>query len=196
VKKSSLLFFFIILLTLSTFVFTTDAYGQSSWTPTTDEATILDQQIDLSLDLLYDYLPPDYFAFATREALACHLSIHVAPLDNPNLIGSNNRGLEYLMFGAYESDITLNSTWYSSWEVANFQIIVHELVHAGATGTGNDAQGYSKLKEVNAHKREAEYWRDKNPKPARDNTGGPCACWATYDIVFNKDGTQRTQSAM
>ena len=106
--------------------------------------------------------------------------------------------LASLPAGKVARTITYSSgTWevlvgeLSTWEAVNVENLVHELAHKGAGGTGNDAKGYDKTKEVNARKREAEAWRDAADNPDRDS-GQDQGCGATYDMVFNKNGTQRS----
>lgn len=164
----------------------------TEWNPAPTEATLFLQKSDIPLCLLYLWLPQDYYDFYTKEAISCRLKVIVGPMDNSRVIGNAEGLRDYLVFGNYKWTVTLNNIYYSSWEAANFQIIAHELTHCGAKGTGTDAQGDKQMNEVGARIREAEYWKDIQPKPPRDTTKGPCDCWANYDIVFNKDGTQKS----
>ena len=147
----------------------------------TAEWQTLQNKIDWSLVTIP--LPQDVVDFITREALACRLSMRVATLE-ANVIAQ-------MLYWASTSTREITLSEVSTWDAVGAQHIVHELAHAGAKGTGNDAQGYNKQKEVNARKREAEYWKDATPKPARDSEAG-FNCWANYDTVFNADGTQRS----
>lgn len=190
-RKLLIVLLFLLLIAAS------NAYG-GTYTPQTDDewTTLADKLGDkLFCSILFnDKLPQDYVDFVTREALACRLRITYTTLE-ANEIGYTTIFRDYIFWGP--KNIYMNNSWYSTWEVANLQIVLHELAHQGAGGTGNDAQGYDKTKEVNARKREAEYWRDIQPKPARGGQD-PLAtqCWLNYDLVFNSNGTQKSHDSI
>lgn len=140
-------------------------------------------KVDFDLQDLIPNLPQSYQDFVTKEAPSCTLSIREGTLEP----GTVALARHYLISDTWEVIVGELSTW----ESVNIENLVHELTHAGANGTGTDSYDYNQNGEVNSRKKEAESWKNAASKPSRDS-GQDQGCWATYDMVFNSSGTQRS----
>ncbi len=120
-----------------------------------------------------------YAKFASMEAKACHLIIRTGTLD------ANTAGQHTHWTATCTREIVINNTDWSTWEAVNAQNLIHELTHAGAGGGSTG--------EIASRKAEAACWKLASTKPGR-GSGQDSGCWATYDMVYNADGTQRSHN--
>lgn len=168
----STLIFAVFIATLLLYSLPRDASADMEWMHKIDMDILKYLIPDTSLPLL----PPSYIDFVTTEAAACRLRMKVATLE-ANTAARATRWP------------TTPPTWeitigvVSTWDAVNIENLVHELTHAGAGSAGAG--------EVAARKAEAASWQGASGKPAR-GSGQDQSCWSTYDMVYNKDGTQRS----
>lgn len=160
------------------------ASSQNTSAQTMEEWDIIFQKVDpcilkyLIPDTIYPLLPPAYVNFVTREAINCRLSLRVATLESGTVAKASH-------WTTCTREVTLSQI--STWDAVNIENLIHELTHAGAGSAGSG--------EVAARKAEAESWKNASNKPSR-KSGQDQSCWATYDMVYNKKGIQRSHDAI